>query len=356
MGPVTTKRLIGAFGTSQNVFEANPSALGAVKGVLPAVIDQIVSRSTLARAEAELAFVEENQIRVLLITDPSYPTRLRQCPDAPTLLYLKGNFNPNEKRMLGVVGTRNATSRGKEVCTEIISDLANQDVTIVSGMAYGIDYCAHKAAIENAMPTAAVFAHGLDIVYPSAHRKTAEQMLALGGWITEFESATPMDRNFFPRRNRIVAGLCDGVLVIESDRKGGSLITADIANSYSREVMAVPGRPTDPRSKGCNWLIKTNRAAMVESAADIQKLMNWEAKARTPQPVQLNVFPDLSEEELELARCLQQSGPVSIDSLADIAGRPVREVSHLLLNLEMEGLVRALPGKRYRLLKPLGSY
>lgn len=355
MGPVTVNRLLGAFDSAEKVFQATPSDLRAVHGVHKAVAKQILSRSTVARAEEESRFAEDNQIEVLLVSDDDYPYRLKQCPDAPAILYIKGNFNWNQRRVLSIVGTRNATTEGKEICRQIIEELSQENILVVSGMAYGIDICAHRAAVQADIPTAAVFAHGLDLIYPSTHRKTAEEMLSNGGWVSEFESLTRLDKNFFPRRNRIVAGLCDGVLVVESDRKGGSLITTDIANSYSREVMAVPGKPTDARSAGCNWLIKTSRAALVETGADIVKLMNWEPTPKATA-VQLNVFPTLSENELSLARCLQQSGPVTIDSLADIAGKPMREISHLLLNLEMEGVVKALPGKRYRLKKPLGSY
>ena len=356
MGPVTAGRLIGAFGTPKAVFDAGKKELASVAGVHPAVASQIVQKQVLSEAEKELLFVEENQIKVLLIGDDNYPHRLRQCADAPAILYVKGEFNPDQHKVLSIVGTRNATSHGKAICKDFIHALAEQNILIVSGMAYGIDYCAHREAISAGLPTAAVFAHGLDIIYPSVHRKTAEEMLGNGGWISEFRSGTPMDKNYFPRRNRIVAGLCDGVLVVESDRKGGSLITADIANSYSREVMAVPGKPTDPRSSGCNWLIKTNRGALVESANDVLKQMNWETGNKKPATMQLTAFPTLNDDELNLARCLQESGPVSIDSLADIAGKPVRQISHLLLNLELEGVVKAMPGKRYRLSKPLASY
>jgi DNA processing protein len=355
IGSATAKKLVRAFGSAEGVYEATFKELINIRGVQEQVARQIAERTTLAGAEEELRFTEDRDIRVFLAGDADYPHRLRQCADAPAVLYVRGNFNPDHPRILGVVGTRRATDRGKELCEELIAALAEEGILIISGMAYGVDYCAHRAAVKSGLPTAAVFAHGLDIVYPSAHRKTAEEMLQLGGWITEFKSRTAMDRNFFPRRNRIVAGLCDGLLVIESDKKGGSLITADIANSYNREVMAVPGRPGDVRAAGCNWLIKTNRAAMVENATDLLRQMNWE-RSKKKSPVQLSVFPALSDEELELARCLQQSGPVSIDSLADLAGKPMQEVSFLLLNLELEGVVKAMPGKRYSLKKPLGSY
>lgn len=351
MGPVTVNRLIAVFHTADNIFKATRSDLNQVRGIQNAVIDQILSRQTLDPAEKECRFTEEHEIKVLLAGDVDYPYRLKQCPDAPAILYVKGNFGWNHPQVLSIVGTRNATSEGKAICRKIIEELSSENILIVSGMAYGIDITAHKAAVEYQLPTAAVFAHGLDLIYPTAHRKTAMEMLENGGWVSEFRSQTPMDKNYFPRRNRIVAGLCDGVLVIESDRKGGSLITTDIANSYSREVMAVPGRPTNPRSAGCNWLIKTNRAALIENAGDILKLLNW-TPATQSAPIQLSVFPSLSENEISLARHLQNSGPVTIDSLADIAGKPMREISHLLLNLELEGIVKALPGKRYRLLRP----
>lgn len=356
IGPATARRLIDAFGSASGVFDARPADWSAVDGVAPRVVEQILSRSVLAEAEKEVRFVEENNIRVAFIGEENYPVRLRQCPDAPVILYMKGDFNPNQRRILGVVGTRNATSYGKDICKRIVEEMAGENILVVSGMAYGIDYCAHKAALDAGLPTVAVFAHGLDTIYPSTHRKTAEAMLVNGGWVSEFRSQTQMDRHFFPRRNRIVAGLCDGVLVVESDKKGGSLITADIANSYSREVMAIPGKASDLRSKGCNWLIKTDRAVLVENSADILKQLNWDPASNPNKAVQLEVFPSLSDEALSLARCLQQSGPVSIDSLADIVGKPVRVVSAILLNLEMEGVVKALPGKRFRIQSTRGVY
>lgn len=356
MGPVTTSRLIAEFERPQEVFAATPSALKKVDGVQPAVVNQILSRKVLDEAALEVDFIEKNEIRAVLVTENDYPRRLKQCADAPAILYMKGQFNPDQRRVLGIVGTRKATSFGKEICSKIIEELSVENILIVSGMAYGIDVCAHREAVKHKLPTAAVFAHGLDLIYPTAHRPLAEEMLAHGGWVTEFRSRTPMDKNYFPRRNRIVAGLCDAVLVVESDKKGGSLITADIANSYSREVLAVPGKPTDLRSVGCNWLIKTNRAALVESGADVLRLLDWQSAGPKQVTQQLTAFPALSEEELELARCLQESGPVSLDALSDIAGKPTRDVSYLLLNLELEGVVKALPGKRYRLTKPLASY
>ncbi len=356
IGPATARKLVRAFGSPEEVFKAPVGALREIPGVHDQVVKQILSQQCLAEAERETAFVKEHNVRVHLASDDNYPHRLRQCPDAPTLLYTRGNFNPDSGRVLAVVGTRKATSHGKAACERIIESLSEESVLIVSGMAYGVDFCAHQAALRYGLPTAAVFAHGLDTVYPSIHRKTANQMLENGGWVSEFRSMTALDRHFFPRRNRIVAGMCDGVLVIESDKKGGSLITADIANSYSREVMALPGRADDIRSAGCNWLIKTHRAALVESGEDVLRHMGWERREAEPAPVQLSVFPSLSEDELELARCLQQSGPVSIDALADLSGKPMQDVSYLLLNLEMEGLVKAMPGKRYSLKKPLASY
>jgi DNA processing protein len=352
IGPSTTKRLLQAFGNSEAIFSAGKRNLMNAK-IAPEVVNQIVNGRTMRDAELEMKFVAQHNITPLFIGDENYPYRLRQCLDAPVILYTRGNFEVTPKRVLSIVGTRQATSFGKEICEAIIQGLAESGVLIVSGMAYGIDYCAHQAAVKHNLPTAAVFAHGLDIIYPSAHRSVAVKMLENGGWISEFKSGIAMDKNYFPRRNRIVAGISDGTLVIESDKKGGSLITADLAAGYNREVMAIPGRPSDLRSEGCNFLIKNSRAALVESAEDVLKLMNWTGNTVAPQPIQLSVFPTLSDEALTVARCMNKMGPMSIDSLADKTGKGMNEISFLLLNLELEGLVKALPGKRYLLRQPL---
>lgn len=352
IGPATTRKLLKAFGSARSAFDAGRRELTRIK-ITPEVVSQIADKKTLAEAEKEIQFVERNNITPLFIGDENYPYRLRQCLDAPVVLYTRGNFEISPPRVLSIVGTRQATAQGKEICEKIVRDLAGIEVLVVSGMAYGIDFCAHQACVKNKVQTAAVFAHGLDLIYPSAHRKVAEQMLENGGWISEFKSEIPMDKNFFPRRNRIVAGLADATLVIESDKKGGSLITADLASGYSREVMAVPGRPGDLRSEGCNWLIKNSKAALVESAEDILNLMSWKGPKKAPLPIQLSVFPSLSDEELKVARCMNQNGAMSIDVLADKTGKHMSEISFLLLNLELEGLVKALPGKRYMLRQPL---
>jgi DNA processing protein len=352
MGPSTTKKLLKSFGDAASVFAASKRDLLLSK-VSADVASQIVLKQTLEAAEQEMKFIAANKISPLFIGDENYPYRLRQCLDAPVMLYQRGDFDISPKKVLSIVGTRKATKYGKEICDEFIEHLKPHNILIISGMAYGIDYSAHQAALKHGLPTAAVFAHGLDLIYPAAHRATAIQMLENGGWISEFRSKTPMDKNYFPRRNRIVAGLADATLVVESDKKGGSLITADLASGYNREVMAVPGRANDLRSEGCNWLIKTSRAALIESADDILKLMSWTEDAPKNSVNQLSVFPTLSEEELIIARCMNKMGAISIDTLADKTGKGMNEISFLLLNLELGGLVRALPGKRYSLRQPL---
>ena len=308
----------------------------------------------IERAEREAEFCSSHEIKVLCFGQPGYPYRLAQCPDAPVALYCRGNANLDAPHILSMVGTRHITEQGKELCHTLTQELAERlpDTLIVSGLAYGADIHCHRGALDAGLPTVAVLAHGLDRIYPSTHRATAISMLDHGGLLTEYMTETNPDKGNFVRRNRIVAGLCDGCIVIESAHKGGAMITAHIAQDYNRDVMALPGRPGDIYSQGCNDLIRTNVAALVTSADDILEVMNWQAvdSATEPAPVEPSLFPELSSEELQVIHLLRDTESKQINQLVLESGLPVQRLTALLFTMELKGLVRQLAGGCYRLL------
>ncbi len=298
------------------------------------MINEIKSKEVLRKAEEELAFVSKNNLQLLFFTSPNYPERLTHCVDAPILLYVKGDSNLNYKKVVSIVGTRNATPQGYEVCKQFVRDLSAKfsNIIVVSGLAYGIDICAHRAALENGVPTAAVLAHGLDRIYPAMHRKTAIDMLDAGALVTEFPSGTQPERFNFVRRNRIVAGLADALVVIESSSKGGSLITAEIANSYYREVFAVPGRVTDAASVGCNTLIASDRAILMQDIKGFIDHMGWDDSVK-PQPRQKELFLQLTETEERVFDALNKVESIHVNMLAIELDVPVSELFFTLLEL-----------------------
>lgn len=349
-GDVLIKRLIAYCGSAEAVFKEKKNRLVKIPGVGGTNVKSILGQDVLQRAEEEIAFIEKNGIKPLFYLDRDYPNRLKHCEDAPVMLYCKGNMNLNDSKIISIVGTRHATAYGLNICEKIIHDLAEQSVLIVSGLAYGMDICAHRAALKNNLPTVGALAHGLDRIYPSVHYSTAQKMLGNGGLVTDFLSGTNPDKENFPKRNRIVAGMADAVLVVESAIMGGSLITAEIANNYNRDVFAIPGKPGDEYSSGCNWLIKTNRAMLVESAKDIEHALGWEKKEQKKNParaVQKELFVELDENEKVIVDILRAKEKVNIDNLSAEAKMPVSRISALLLNLEFKGLIRSLPGKVY---------
>lgn len=347
IGDVLAKNLIAYCGGAEAVFKEKASNLLRIPGIGKALADNIVKQQALVRAEEEIKFIENNSIAAISYLDPEYPRRLSHCADSPVMLYYKGNGDLNAFRILSIVGTRNITPYGKTICEKLVADLAAHNVLVVSGLAYGVDIYAHKTAVENNIPTVGVLAHGLDRIYPSAHSATSKKMLENGGILTDFLSGTNPDRENFPKRNRIVAGMADATVVVESKDEGGSLITADIANSYSRDVFAFPGRANDPCSVGCNNLIKQNKAALVQSAQDILQMMGWEEKKETKKAVQPQLFFNLNPEEEVLVNILKEKGNVNIDEMCYTAKFSMSKVSSLLLNLEFSGVVQSLPGKVY---------
>lgn len=349
VGDITAKKLIAYCGGVEAVFKESKKNLLKIPGVGVHIVKSIINQDVLKRAEDEISFIDKYKIKALFYLDKDYPTRLKHCIDSPMMLYYKGNADLNNQKIVSIVGTRNATSYGKENCNKIIEGLIPLDVIIVSGLAYGIDSHAHKTALKNNLKTIAVLAHGLDQIYPSINKSLAEKMINHGGLITEFMNKTKMDPAFFPRRNRIVAGISDATIVIESGIRGGSLITANIANSYNRDVFAVPGRNNDKFSQGCNHLIKTNKAALIQSVEDLIYIMGWEEKSKKTIAKQQKLFVKLEPDEEKLVKLLQENGESGIDWLCLNSKLPMSKVASLLLNLEFSGIVISLPGKMYRL-------
>lgn len=351
IGDINAKKLLAYCGSAQAVFHEKKSKLLKIPGIGEAIADAIINnKNVLDRADEEIEFIAKNDVKALFFLDDNYPHRLKNCYDCPIMLYFKGNVNLNNSKVIGIVGTRQATEYGKNFCNQLIQDLAEYQPLIVSGLAYGIDGAAHKAAIDYNIPTVGVLAHGLDTIYPALHKNMAEKMLKNGGLLTEFLSKSNPDRENFPKRNRIVAGMCDAIIVVESGRKGGALITAEIANTYNRDVFAVPGKINDLHSQGCNYLIKVNKAALIESAADIEYILGWEKEKKESKPIQRSLFVELNEEEQVIVNILKNESPCSIDNLCIKANMQSSKVVAILLNLEFNGIVSCLPGKHYKLL------
>jgi len=354
-----SKSLIAYVGSVEGVFKEKQQNLAKIPGIgeilSREIVTQINSQGVLKRAEQEIEFILKNKILTTYFTDRDYPYRLKECPDSPIMIYSKGPCSLNDGKFVGIVGTRNATETGKENCKKLISDLARvlPNTVIVSGLAYGIDICAHKTALESGLPTIGVIGHGLDRMYPEVHRPVAVKMVQDGALLTEYLSQTNPDKQNFVQRNRIIAGLCDAIVVVESGIKGGALITAEIANEYNRDVFAFPGRVTDEWSAGCNALIKNNKASLIESSDDILRFMNWEKQNSTKAPnVQTALFLDLSDEEKEIITTLRQNPDgIQFNELAIQLEKPISKTSSLLLDMEFKGLVRCLPGNVYRIVK-----
>lgn len=350
IGSILARNLISFCGSPEEVFVTNIRHLSKVPGIGPRTAELIRNHTAFERAERELSFIEKYKIRALFLTDVAYPKRLRNCFDAPVMLYFKGNADLNARKVISIVGTRRSTEYGKEICRELLSGLKIHNPLIVSGLAYGIDFLAHKETLKNSMSTVGIMAHGLDRIYPSQHRSLAQKMIAEGGLLTEFMSGTVPDRENFPKRNRIIAGLADVTIVVEANIKGGALITADLANSYNRDVFAYPGRITDEYSSGCNHLIKTNRANLITKLADLEYILGWTGtEIHSPVNQQLTLAVDLSPEEKLITDVLADKDSLMVDDLAILTGFSQSKLASLILVMEMKGILIALPGKVYKL-------
>jgi len=350
IGDINARKLVSHFGSVEAVFHEPYRNLVKIPGIGSGLAKYISNRTYLETAEKEAEYVTKNRIKTFFYLDSDYPYRLRQCDDSPVVFFYKGISDLNSPKILSVVGTRSATPRGRELCEKIIGGLASghPDLIIVSGLAYGIDIASHKAALSNNLQTVGVLGHGFKTIYPSIHRSTAEAMVSNGGLLSDFLSDALPERNNFIKRNRIIAGLADATLIVESGVKGGALITADIANSYSRDVLAVPGRPEDQWSAGCNSLIKSNKAALIESSADIEYFLNWKSEKSKPA-VQRTLFSDLDETEKSIFELLSGESELTIDTICRSLSLPVYKLSAILLQMEFKGLIKCYPGNLYRI-------
>ena len=349
IGPALAKSMLFHFGDEEHVFKASKAKLTQVSGIGEKRYLDINFKAALERAEEELNYIEKNDIKPIFYTDPEYPKRLKNCIDGPILLYGKGDFNLNPRHVISIVGTRRATEYGKQLCRQLVEELQQYNVLIVSGLALGIDTYAHKECLKQGLQTVGVLGHSFDTMYPAQNRSLAEKMQEKGGVLTEYPSGTIPDRENFPQRNRIVAGMADATVVVEAGIKGGALITAEIANSYNRDVFAFPGKIDDEFSEGCNFLIRHNKAGLLTCAADLAYSLGWEKiDDGRPAVEQLSLPMDLSNDERIILDIIHQhKSPLAIDELTLKANMPMSQLAMNLLNMEMQGFIRSLPGKTY---------
>jgi DNA processing protein len=346
VGDIIAKKLLAHFGSAEAVLNAKSSQLMGIDGVGAVLLKNLKDKSIFEKANQELKFIQSNDIDVLHFQEENYPERLKHCIDGPVLLFSSGNINLKNSRIISIVGTRQITSYGTEFCRKLIEDLAPLDPIIVSGFAYGVDIVAHQLAMDYNLQTIGVVAHGLNQIYPKPHKKYVAKMEQNGGFMTEFWSSSNPDKENFVRRNRIVAGMTEATIVIESADRGGSLITANMANDYNRDVFAVPGRTTDKYSQGCNNLIKTQKANLLTSAADLIYILNWDLE-KTTKPVQKQLFVTLDDDEQKVYDYLLKTGKELMDIIALHCDFPIYRISGLLLNMELKGVIRPLPGKMF---------
>lgn len=351
IGDVHAKVLLQAYhNDAQKIFEARKGELDKIPGIGSVRAKSIKDFTDFSRAEEELAFIEKYKIEPLIYGEAKYPKRLLNCYDAPTLLYYRGNADLNASKSVSIVGTRNNTDYAREVIEKLMEAFAQQDILIISGLAYGVDSIAHKLSLKNQLKTVGVLAHSLDRIYPSTHTSLAREMVENGGLLTEFMSGTKPDKQNFPKRNRIVAGMTDATIVIETSMKGGSLITAELANSYNKDVFAIPGKINDNKSEGCNFLIKTNKAMLITSAEDVIEQMQWQDNKKIKPKPQRELFIDLTPDEDTIIKILKEHSPIHIDELYLKSGLSSSHVAAAILNLELQGIIHQLPGKLYKLM------
>ncbi|MFD0963156.1 DNA-processing protein DprA [Pseudofulvibacter geojedonensis] len=348
IGDLTAKKLINHCGSAEAIFKEKSTHLLKINGIGQAHINSLKNKTIFNLAEDELKFIKKNNLKYWYYKNIDYPNKLKHCIDAPILLFYSGNINLNSPKIISVVGTRNLTNNGKYFCEKLIEELSLVNPIIISGFAYGTDICAQKSAIKNNLQTIGCLAHGLNQIYPKVHKKYVKQVEANGGFVTDFWSIDEPERNNFLKRNRIIAGLSEATIVIESAKKGGSLVTADIANSYNREVFAVPGRANDELSEGCNNLIKHQKAQLITCAADIIYHLNWSVETTAKKVIQPQLFVELSDIENTVFSFLSQQEKTHLDAISIACKLPIYQLSSTLLNLELKGLIRALPGKQFQ--------
>lgn len=349
IGPVLARQLVAYIGDVPSIFKSRKKELLTIPGIGEKTVQVILQhKEVFQRAEQEIVFIERHGVSPLFYTDKGYPFRLKSHEDSPVMLFYKGAADLDHHRVISIIGTRSPTESGKILCEKLIEDLYEYQVIVVSGLAYGVDITAHRKCLEMDIPTIGVMGNGLDKLYPSAHLPTSKKMIEKGGLLTQFTTRTKPDRENFPMRNKVVAGMSDAIVVVESGQEGGSMITAEYGNLYNKDVFAFPGRTTDPQSAGCNLLIKRHKAALIENAQDLVQYMNWEKSGL--QTIQRSLFVDLNENEQQVIALLKQEEYLSIDRLYQEIKMTPGEIAGMLLELEFKGLIKALPGKKYMLI------
>jgi len=346
VGDIMAKKLLTHCGNAESIFSAKTNQIAAIDGVGSFLLKNLKDKTIFEKANKELEFIKSNDIQVSFFQDEHYPDRLKHCFDSPVLLFKSGNIDLKNRKIISIVGTRQITSYGTEFCRSLIEDLSPLNPVIVSGFAYGVDIVAHQFAMEHNLQTIGVLAHGLNQIYPKTHKKYVARMMENGGFITEFWSSSNPDKEKFVRRNRIVAGMTEATIVIESADKGGSLITANFANDYNRDVFAVPGRVTDTYSKGCNNLIKMQKANVLTNAADLIYMLNWDIENKS-KTIQKQLFVELEEDEQLIYEYLLKNGKELLDTIALQCNFPIYKISGILINMELKGVIRPLPGKLF---------
>jgi len=349
IGDILAKKLIVNVGDVQQIFKEKTASLQKINGIGANALKHLFDKKNIQFAEAELKYIQENNIGYTYFLANDYPKNLHNCIDSPILMFKDGNINFNNHKIISIVGTRNMSSYGRDFITKLIDDLTEYNPIIVSGFAYGVDICAHKRAVKNNLQTVAVLAHGFETIYPKVHKKYIHQINENGGFYTEFWSEEQPLRENFLKRNRIVAGISKATIIVESAAKGGSLVTADIANSYNRDVFALPGRATDIYSKGCNNLIKNNKAELLTSANDVVRLLNWDIKEKPKKVIQKQLFLELNSNEQKVYDYLLKEGKQLLDIIALDCGIPLFQLSSILLQMEMKGILKPLPGKLFEI-------
>ncbi len=349
VGAVTAKNLISYCGGAKGVFNTSRKALLRIPGIGEQLANAILAQNVLEEAEQELTYIEQHNVKVLYYLDENYPSRLKPYSDSPPILYYKGTSDLNTARIVGIVGTRKASVHGRAICEEIVSELQAYNVIVVSGLAYGIDVTAHRQCVKLNMETLGILGSGLGRIYPAQHQQVAIEMVKNGGILTEYTHNEGPDREHFPARNRIIAGLCDALIVVETDTKGGSIISAHKALDYNKELFAVPGRAKDKLSKGCNLLIKHNKAMLIESGEDVAVAMNWD-KTTDTKAIQKQLFIELNEQERQIMDLMKAKETISVDILSYRAKVSTGKLAAVLLELELKGLIKSLPGKQYILI------
>jgi DNA processing protein len=357
VGDILAKKLIATIGNAEDVFKEKKNILQKVSGIGGYAIQNLLDDTNQELAEKELEYINKNKIQFSYFLEDDYPKNLQHCIDAPILFFKDGNIDFSNDRIISIVGTRTMTNYGRDFCEKLMDELAPYNPIIVSGFAYGVDICAHKNAMKQNLQTIGVLAHGFEQIYPKSHKKYIHEMNENGGFITEFfHNENPLRENFL-KRNRIVAGISKATIIIESASKGGSLVTADIANSYDRDVFAVPGKVTDLMSKGCNQLIQQHKAHLLESAKDIIQMLNWDIwtsstqdVSRVSTSVQKKIFVELNEDEQKIYDYLQKNGSQVLDLIALEIHIPVYQLATILLQMELKNVIKPLPGKMFEVI------